>query len=298
MNGTRPWSIVGADGRSIGGVRAGPDAGRRALFVHGVPASGENLRFLDLAGDAIAAAGVACVAVDRPGIGFSSPHAVAPRDAADGAAAAADDMAAVLDGLAWPDATVIVHSAGAFAALTFAARHPERVRRLVLIAAAAPSMDAPEAAEMDPKARSFFDLCAQRPVSAAWVLRLMRVGMLVAPGPATRSAAADLPPPDRALIDDPRASAAFGAMLRHGLRRGPAGSVIDGRTARGPWPLEARDVRCPVDVYGGDRDRNVPIGVARAWAERLGDARLVPMVGEGHVSVLPAVAERVLESVA
>lgn len=298
MSGTRPWTVTGPGGRRVGGVRAGPEVGRRALFVHGVPASSENLRFLDLAGRAITAASVACVAIDRPGIGFSASLAVAPRDAAEGAAAAADDMAAVLDGLAWPDATVIVHSAGAFAALTFAARYPQRVRRLVLIAAAAPSMDAPEAAEMDPKARSFFDLCAERPVAAAWVLRLMRLGMLVAPGPATRSAAADLPPPDRALIDDPRASAAFGAMLRHGLRGGPAGSVIDGRTARGPWPLAARDVRCPVDVYGGDRDRNVPIGVAQAWVERLDDARLVPMVGEGHVSVLPAVAERVLESVA
>jgi len=57
-------------------------------------------------------------------------------------------------------------------------------------------------------------------------------------------------------------------------------------------------VRCPVDVYGGDLDRNVPIGVAQAWVERLGDARLVPMAGEGHVSVLPAVAQGVLESVA
>jgi len=197
VSGTRPWAIDGDRGRRIGGVRAGPDVGRRALFVHGVPASSENVRFLDLAGDAIAAEGVACVAVDRPGIGFTALHAVAPRDAAEGAAAAADDMAEALDGLAWPDATVIVHSAGAFAALTFAAHHPERVRRLVLIAAAAPSMDAPEAADMDPTARSFFDLCAQRPVAAAWVLRLMRVGMLVAPGPATRSAAADLPPRGR-----------------------------------------------------------------------------------------------------
>lgn len=201
MTGTRPWSVEDR-GRRIGGVRAGPDAGRRALFVHGVPASSEKLRFLDLAGGAIAVAGVACVAIDRPGIGFSALYAVPPRDAPEGAAAAADDMAA------------------------------------------------------------------------------------------------ELPPPDRALIDDPSASAAFGAMLRHGLRGGPTGSVIDGRTARGPWPLGERDVRYPVDVYGGDRDRNVPIGVARAWVERLDGARLVTMAGEGHVSVLPAVAERVLESVA
>ncbi|MEX2501959.1 MAG: hypothetical protein WD336_06255 [Trueperaceae bacterium] len=77
-----------------------------------------------------------------------------------------------------------------------------------------------------------------------------------------------------------------------------AGTVVDGRIARGPWPLGAHDARCPVGVYGGGCDRNVPFGVARAWAERLGQARLVPMPGEGHVSVLPAVAQRVLASVA
>ncbi|MEX2501956.1 MAG: hypothetical protein WD336_06240 [Trueperaceae bacterium] len=113
---------------------------------------------------------------------------------------------------------------------------------------------------------------AVRPiVDDAWTLRLMRVGMRLAPGPATRMTAADLPPPDRAAIDDPRARAAFVAMLRDGLRGGPAGTVLDGCIARGPWPLGAHDVRCPVDVYGGGCDRNVPfrklsIGCCWGWS--------------------------------
>lgn len=297
MSGVRPWQVTGADGRRVGGFRSGPDVGRRALFVHGVPASSVNVRFLDLAGTAFDEAGVACVAVDRPGIGFTSRHAELPTDPALGASAAADDMARVLDELRWPDATVIVHSAGAFAALTFAMRHADRVRRLVLIAAAPADLAAPEAAAMLPRSRAFFDLCAERPAGAAWMLRAMRLGMLVAPGPATRAAAAELPAPDRALMDDGRARAAFVAMLRHGLRRGPHGMVIDGLVVRGPWPLTPSDVRCPVDVYAGDEDRNVPASVARAWAERLEGARLTPVAGEGHVSILAAVAERVLATV-
>lgn len=50
-----------------------------------------------------------------------------------GMTAHADDLAAVLDALETPTATVIGHSMGAFVAVVFAHRHPTRVKRLVLV---------------------------------------------------------------------------------------------------------------------------------------------------------------------
>jgi pimeloyl-ACP methyl ester carboxylesterase len=292
----RAWSVPAPGGRSVGGVRLGDDDGRRALFVHGVPGSSENVRFLDLSGRSALAAGVSLVAIDRPGIGYTTPGALRDANPAAAAAAAADDMAHVLDELDWPLSTVIVHSAGAYAGVTMAIRHPDRVARLVLVAAAAPDMGADASAAMDDGARAFFDLCRDRPGSARWVMRAMRLGLGVAPGPATRAAARSLPPSDRALLADPRASAAFVAMVRHAGRLGARGVVADGRAARGPWPLEGL-VGCPVDVYAGGEDRNVPSAVAEEWATRLPHARLQRSPSAGHVSILPLVAERVLASV-
>jgi pimeloyl-ACP methyl ester carboxylesterase len=292
-----PWAVAAPGGRSVAGVRLGVPEGRRALFVHGVPASSENVRYLDLSGRAIAAAGVSMVAVDRPGVGLTDRSTVVPADPAAAARAAADDMAAVLDALGWERATVVVHSAGAYAGVTMAARHADRVARLVLVAGAAPDMGAPEAAGMDSDARALFDLCRDRPNAAAWVMRAMRAALAVAPGPATRAAAKSLPPADRALLSDVRASRAFVAMVRRALARGPGGVVVDARAARGPWPVDVTAVTCPVDLYAGGEDRNVPPSVAEAWARRFPDARIERLAGAGHVSILPAVAEAVLASI-
>jgi pimeloyl-ACP methyl ester carboxylesterase len=279
----------------VAGVRLGVPEGRRALFVHGVPASSENVRYLDLSGRAIAAAGVSMVAIDRPGIGLTDPSAAAAADPAAAARAAADDMAAVLDALGWERATVVVHSAGAYAGVTMAARHADRVARLVLVAGASPDMGA-SVPDMDPDARAFFDLCRDRPRAAAWIMRAMRAGLTVAPGPATRAAAKSLPPADRALLSDVRASRAFVAMVRRALVRGPAGVVADARAARGPWPVDVAAISGPVDLYAGGEDRNVPPSVAEAWASRFPQARIERLAGAGHVSILPAVTEAVLAS--
>lgn len=299
------WSVEVPGGRRVGGVRLGPEDGRRALFVHGAPASAENVRYLDLGGDGADRAGVALVAIDRPGIGATDPLGERPPEeaaggaaAATGAAAAADDMAAAMDALGWPSATVVVHSAGAFAAVTMAARHPDRVERLVMIAAAAPDMSGADAAEMDPQARSFFDLCRDRPRAAAMMLGSMRLMLRVAPNTLLRSAARSLPPADAELVADRAAATAFVAMLRRALRHGPAGAIRDGAVARGPWPVDAAAIRCAVDLYAGDQDRNVPPAVAEAWVERLPGTTLHPVAGAGHVSILPRVADRVLASVA
>ena len=293
----RAWSVPAPGGRRIGGVRLGHEGGRRALFVHGVPGSSENVRFLDLSGRVALAAGVDLVAIDRPGIGVTTRPKRWAVDPAAAAVAAADDMALVLDALAWPAATVIVHSAGAYAGVSMAARHPDRVARLVLIAAAAPDMGADASAAMDVGARGFFDLCRDRPRSARWVIRAMRLGLTVAPGPAIRSAARSLPPSDRALLQDARASDAFVAMVRRAAERGPHGVVADGRAARGPWPVEASAITCPVDIHAGDEDRNVPSAVAEEWATCLPHARIARSASAGHVSILRLVAEQVLAAV-
>jgi pimeloyl-ACP methyl ester carboxylesterase len=75
----------------------------------------------------IAAAGLQAIAIDTPGYGmsdnFSGPPSVSDY---------ADVLPYVFDGLALPQAAVAAHHTGASIAASFAARHPQRVSRLVL----------------------------------------------------------------------------------------------------------------------------------------------------------------------
>ena len=72
--------------------------------------------------------GVRIIAPDLRGRGMSSSV-----EGPAGMAAHADDMAAVLDAVGVASTTVVGHSMGAFVAVAFAHRHPDRVRRLVLV---------------------------------------------------------------------------------------------------------------------------------------------------------------------
>lgn len=93
-----------------------------ALLVHGVTASHRSWQLV-----AEQLPGVRLVAPDLRGRGRSHP------DGAAGLDAHADDLAAVLDHLGIDQAVVVGHSMGAFVGLVLADRHPDRVRRLLLV---------------------------------------------------------------------------------------------------------------------------------------------------------------------
>lgn len=106
------------------GVRDGadPDA-PTVLLVHGITASRHAW---DLVAERLP--GVRLVVPDLRGRGRSNGVT-----GETGMARHADDMAAVLDALDIPQASVVGHSMGGFVATVLAHRHPEQVSRLVLV---------------------------------------------------------------------------------------------------------------------------------------------------------------------
>lgn len=98
--------------------------GTPLLLLHQSPLSGSM--FLP-AMPLLAAGGYRALALDTPGFGASDPP---PAPAA--IAEHADALAGVLDALGLPRAHVLGHHTGASIAAAFAARHPERVDRLIL----------------------------------------------------------------------------------------------------------------------------------------------------------------------
>ncbi|WP_237739320.1 alpha/beta fold hydrolase [Microbacterium yannicii] len=112
--------------------------GADVLLVHGVTASHLAWPFVV---DRLP--GVRAVAPDLRGRGASNALA---GDA--GMRAHADDLAATLDALGIERAVVVGHSMGAFVAVVFAHRHPERVARLVLVDGGLP-LDVPPGLDAD-----------------------------------------------------------------------------------------------------------------------------------------------------
>ena len=108
------------------------DAGRCVVFVHPSPGSGA----FDPDPDQTARRHVLLVGVDRPGYGGSDPYRQGDFPSI---AAAVDDIAAVLDRLGFTTAGVAGWSAGGRVALALAARLPEVVDRVAVLATPAPA---------------------------------------------------------------------------------------------------------------------------------------------------------------
>jgi pimeloyl-ACP methyl ester carboxylesterase len=109
--------------------------GRTVVLCHPAPGSGA----FDPDPEATRSRGVTLLSADRPGYGSSDP---APPGAG-GFAAAAADLADALDQLGTGPVGLAGWSAGGLVALALAARRPDLVNRLVLIATPAPDDQVP-----------------------------------------------------------------------------------------------------------------------------------------------------------
>lgn len=242
-------------------------AGQPVLVVHG--AAGGFDQGLLMAGP-LAARGYRLIAPSRFGyLGSSMPPGADP-------AMQADAFAALLDRLGIGRTDVVAISAGAWSALAFAARHPERCQRLVLLV---PADYLPEGTKIHggPVAGAVF-----RSDFAAWTA--VRLTPL-APGALSRImlgvdpkvlAAAD--PEEKARVD-----AILQSLAPIGRRR--AGMALDIRTAAERRPLDLAAIRCPVLAVSAEDDAFGTAARARLVASQVEDGRTLIFPTGGHALV-------------
>ena len=191
------------------------------------------------------------IAVDARGFGDSplaGPFAIAD---------IADDLAALLDRLAIPRATVLGMSMGGYAALAFATRHRERLSALVL----ADTRAAADSAE-------------------ARAGRAAALATLADAGPAAYLAAS-LP-----RLLSPHAPPALVSHVR-GRAETRAASLRAGIEALRDRPdrsAELGAIACPTLVVCGTEDQVTPAAEMKQIAAAIAGARFVPIAGAGHLS--------------
>lgn len=264
-----------SDGRQLAYHRCGQRGGRPVFFLHGWPGAGVQGY---LAAAEARRLGIDLVCPDRPGMGRSDYQQ--DRRLADWPATL-EELAAALG---WERFGVFAVSGGGPYALA-AAAGLEQVTRVVI------SCGAPLPETVRDPDRSFFvyRLLARFhdrfPGLLTPMMHLARAYVLGFPtGVGLAPFVALLGKTDRQALQG-QARRVLGASLREAFRQHPRGLIRDATRYAGDWEIDFEAVRCPVDFFHGDADRNVPLVAARETLKRLPQASLMVVPGEGHYSL-------------
>jgi pimeloyl-ACP methyl ester carboxylesterase len=271
---SRVEEIALPDGRRVQ-LWTGPATAAPAVLVcHGTP----DTRWIARTGaSAAASAGLRLVCVNRPGYGTSTPTDSTMTSVA-------DDAVAVLDLLDVDRVGVVGMSVGGAYAAALAARHPDRVAAVALVAAPRETCTAMGAlqAEME----------RARPEFAQWA-----AGVNAADPDDAALAARWLgsqPPDDAALLSAGLSTADIAASVREALACHD-GYLRDAALLFSDWGFALSDIRSPTHLwYGAQDDRNPP-ATGHWWADRVAGAELT-VTPTTHLATLLANWQPILSS--
>lgn len=251
------------------------------LAFHGLPGSrllqaGDDVapRRADGA-DAATHAPLRFIGVDRPGFGLSDHQP--RRTLLDWPC----DVRVLADGLGLERFAVLGGSAGGPYALACAYALPQRLSAVAIVNGMAP-FDRPGAlAGFDLTRRAAWWALRRVPGAAqlfAWTQhRLVRRD----PDQLLRRMTRHMAPGDRDAVASPEVRPWILKQLSEAYRQGWRGAARDVHIVTRPWGFGLRDVACPVHLWQGDDDRNVPreMGVYLSAALPRCQARFVPAAG-------------------
>ncbi len=198
------------------------------------------------------------IRIDLPGSGLSEPDPTGRYDDA----RTIDIIVALMDRLGIAKAALVGNSIGGRIAWTFAARHPERVTKLVLVS---PDGFASKGFAYDKKPK---------------VPAMAHVMRYVLPRSMVRSSLAQAYG-DPALLTDETVNRYYNLMLAPGSRSALI-ARMEHTVLRDPVPL-LRQIQVPVLLVWGDKDAMIPVSNAADYVRELPHAKVVTFHGLGHV---------------
>ena len=273
-----------ADGRDIGFAEYGAPDGRPVLWFHGTP--GGRRQIPAAARVAAAELGVRLVALERPGIGASTPHLYRS------VLGWAEDVGELADRLGFGSFACIGLSGGGPYVLACAGLHPQRMAAGAVLGGVAPArgVDAVSGglvggiAPLGP-----FVAAARLPLGLA----VWGVMQLLMPA---RSLVFDAyigmsPEGDRRVFRRPEMREMFIDDIVRAGRRQLHAPVADLVLFTRDWEFSLRDVQVPIRFWHGDADRIVPLAHAEHMAALVPDSALRVRHGESHLGSLDAAEE-------
>ncbi len=269
----RPRSFTLPDQRVLSFDEHGDPNGRPCFWFHGSPSCRLEGVLLELFGREH---GHRFIAVDRPGIGRSSPSTGWSMGSF------AHDIAALATALGFERYSVAGGSGGGPFVLAMAAMFPHHIHRAVSLACAG-------AFEIDAiRARiGWVDRLAAWAAPAPGLLAVYFGSIsLLAHGPENVARLMTKPFARWLPNGDPRLVTVFQRTLREATFQGTAGVVEDTRVLHRPWGFDVADIRVSVDYVNGTLDEFVPFAYGAALAERTPNSRLHRVEGADHFETI------------
>lgn len=255
-------------------------SGRTLVFCHAAPGAAT----LDPDPQQTQARGVRLLAADRPGYGLSDPVRTG---AWASVSASADDLATVLTQMGIAGAGVVGWSAGGRVALALAARHPELVDRVAVVATPAPHEEVPW---IPAEQMAGLDALRGLPPDEVHAALNQQLSQMIADNGGADAALKLLgsSPADEAALALPGVRERLDVMLKASLAQGAIGIAGDiAGYCLQPWGFELQAVQAKTLLLYGAKD---PVAGARHgswWQQHLPNARLEMSPDVGHLLIFP-----------
>jgi pimeloyl-ACP methyl ester carboxylesterase len=267
--------------RRLGYAEYGPVTGRPVIWFHGTP--GARRQISPHARDVAHERGVRLIALERPGIGDSTPHVYGTF------VEWAADVEMFCDALGLARVGIAGLSGGGPYALACAHAMPERIVAVAVLGGVAPAVGddaAPGGLSRSSPTLSQLARLAHTPLG--FVLpRLVRALEEVAEH-AMDLFASFMPPGDQRVFEDPAVRKMFIEDIMLGSRRHMQAFLLDAFLFGRRWGFSLQDVRVPVHMWYGDADVIVPLAHGEHMARRIPQAVLRIRPEEGHLGGLGA----------
>jgi pimeloyl-ACP methyl ester carboxylesterase len=270
-----PVEVRRGDGSAIALEVAGDRGATPVLVCHGLADSRLSALWFRPAAEQL---GLYVIVPDRPGIGRTDRRRLGQLGDW------AEDATLILDALRVDSAVLLGVSGGGPFAAACAARIPDRVRSLMLIA----PLGSPEwpTSGMAPGERLSLALARHSPAFGGWGLDRLAALARIRPELFLRLAATAQPEADIRALQQPGMRESFLTSYLEAFRRGSWGVTQDLRLLSQPWDFHLGSITAPTWVRHGDADTTVPVQHARRYAEAIGGADLRIYPGHGHFSIL------------
>ena len=281
-------TVLLRDGRSLGFAEYGTPDGAPIFWFPGTP--GGRRQIPPLARRVAEERNVRLIAIERPGLGASTPHLYKSL------LGWADDVEEIADRLGLDRFGLVGLSGGGAYVLACAYQLVERVVGGALLGGVAPPCgdDAPAGGALGLAARGSILLHTFRePFAHALWATVYSLRSLASP--VFDLFISTMPEGDQEVMQRPEMKQMFLDDMLRASRRQLHAPVYDAVLFTRPWGFSVREIRVPIRLWHGDADSLVPLEHAEHLAALIPDSELRIRQREGHMGNLDA-AEEVIDT--
>jgi pimeloyl-ACP methyl ester carboxylesterase len=269
----REDTVALPDGRTLGFSEFGDPEGRPVLWFAGTPGGGRQIP--PGTPELAQRLGLRIVSVERPGLGRSTHH---PRRTLLSFAA---DVEVLVDAEGHERVGLIGLSGGGPHVLSTAWHMPDRVVAGGVLGGLAP-VSGDDVAYFNPLLHWALQRVHDLHVPLGEGLSRAVQPLLPVASHVFEVGIRLLPPIDRPVLSQPAMKAMFLDDLVDVARTGLRSIARDLAVFAKPWGFDVSEIRVPIRIWHGTADATVPLAHGEWLAQRIPDAELVTISGEGH----------------